>query len=252
MELANIFVVIGFTVIHVNSNLFNIERWDLTAKFSSLVGGISIAYVFFHLFPTLIHYQKDISRTFKLTSASAFQLIFGMILLGLIVFYFLEMAMQSSKLSVALDRLNNKTVSDDDFEQRHQRVFWAHIGSYALYNIIIGILLADQRFETSTTAIFYLVAVGLHFFTNNWVLRHHFTRLYDKYGRLLISLTVLVGFLIGLTFHIDHTIIALLEAFVAGGLILNAIKDELPQCKGNNFLIFLIGTVIYSFILIFI
>lgn len=252
MQLANIFVVFGFTFIHINSKFVNMEKWDINAKFSSFVGGISIAYVFFHLLPTLIHYQEDISEKFHLTSASAFQLIFGVILLGLIVFYFLEVAMQSTKLSMAIERLNHRTISDDRFEQRHQRIFWAHIGSYALYNIIIGILLADHRFETSTTAIFYLVAVGLHFFTNDWVLRRHFTSLYDKYGRLLISVTVLIGWLIGSTLHIDHTIIALLEAFVSGGLILNAIKDELPQCRGNNFSIFLIGTVLYSSILIFI
>ncbi len=252
MNFSNALVVFGFTFIHINSRLFHLDKVNITAKFSSFVGGISIAYVFFHLLPTLIHYQEDISYAFNLTSANAYQLIFGVILLGLVVFYFLEVAMQSAKVNVVISRINHKELTDKSFEQRHQQVFWAHIASYALYNIIIGILLADQRFETSTTAIFYLVAIGLHFFTNDWVLRHHFTDLYDKYGRLLISLTVIIGFFIGSTFHINHIIIGLLEAFVSGGLILNAIKDELPECRGSNFGIFLMGTALYSVILILI
>lgn len=250
MNYANALVVFGFTFIHINSRLFHFDKLNFTARFSSFVGGISIAYVFFHLFPTLIHYQEDISHTLNLPSASAFQLIFGTILLGLVVFYFLEMAMQSAKLNVMIRRIQHKELSDENFEQRHQHIFWAHMASYALYNTIIGILLADQRFETSSTAFFYLIAIGLHFFTNDWVLRHHFTDLYDKYGALIISLTVVFGFVLGQLVHMDHTVIALLEAFVSGGLILNAIKDELPACRGNNFGYFIAGTVLYSFILI--
>lgn len=250
MAIANTLIVFTFTLIHINASRFHLDKYEIASKFSSVVGGISIAYVFFHLLPGLIHAQEDIALKYHLTSATSFQLLFGMILLGLVVFYFLEVAMQSAKMNMFISRLRHQDISDQSFELRHQRVFWAHVGSYALYNLIIGVLLADQHFATTTTALFYLVAIGLHFFTNDWVLRHHFTDLYDKYGRLMITLSVLVGWLIGHAFAIDHAVVALLEAFVAGGLILNAIKDELPECSGSNMMYFISGTAVYSLLLI--
>lgn len=252
MHYTNAIVVVGFTFIHYFSKFFHLNKHSLIAKFSSLVGGVSIAYVFFHLLPSLIHYQADISTAYNLSATGAFQLLFATILFGLIVFYFLEVAMESSRLTMTIKRINNQDMSDASFEEAHQRVFWAHMAPYAIYNIIVGILLADQSFESTATALIYLMVIGLHLFTNDWVLRHHFTQLYDKFGRGIITFTVLLGWTIGFAFQINHIFIALLEAFVAGGIILNAIKDELPECKGSNFPLFLMGTAAYSLFLIFI
>lgn len=249
MRFASTFVVFGFSFIHMQSGSLRLDKENLISKFTSFVGGISIAYVLFVLIPSLLHSQEDIAETFHLTNASALQLVVGVLILGLLVFYYLERALESAKVNIFLDRLQYRNLSDQTFEQSHKRIFWVHIGSYAMYNLIIGILMADHAFETSFTAIFYLAVIGLHLFTNDWVLRHHFTDLYDRHGKLMISLAVVVGWLIGKYFHINHAVIYLLEAFVYGGLIFNALKDDLPQCRGNNAKYFILGTVFYSVLL---
>lgn len=234
----SLLVALGFTLIHFGSHHFRLHILSIS-QFSSFVGGISLAYVFFHLLPTLTAYEHEVSELFHLSSASSYHVIFGSILAGLVVFYFLEQAMETTKLNVGTGQ-----------KEVRSSVFWAHIGSYFGYNLIIGLLLSDQRFETNMTALFYLLAIGVHFLTNDWVLRHHFEKQYDRYGRKLLTVAVLVGWVIGHLLHIEHTIIGLLEAFVAGGMILNAIKDELPACKGRGFIPFLIGISMYALLLI--
>ncbi|GEN51534.1 hypothetical protein [Alkalibacterium pelagium] len=239
MSLTGLFLALGFSFIHLSSRHFKLRLFSVN-QFTSFVGGISLAYVFFHLIPTVQGYEHEVMETFHISSQNASHLIFGSMLVGIVVFYFLELALKSSRLKLA----------KRDFST--SGIFWAHIGSYFLYNFIIGILLSNQRFETTFTALLYLFAIGVHFMTNDWVLRHHFEKLYDRYGLKLLVASVLLGWLLGLTIHISHTYMGLLEAFVAGGLILNALKDELPACKGSGMTSFMVGLVFYSGLLMFI
>lgn len=234
----SLLLALGFSFIHFGSHRFRLHLLTVS-QFSSFVGGISLAYVFFHLLPTLTAYEHEVAEVFHLSQTNAYHVIFGSILAGLVVFYFLEQAMQTTQLNVGTGQT-----------QAHAGVFWAHIGSYFTYNLLIGLLLSDQGFETNMTAFFYLIAIGLHFWTNDWVLRHHFEKQYDRYGQKLLTVAVLIGWAIGSYMHIPHTFVGLLEAFVAGGMILNAIKDELPACKGRGFFPFLIGVSLYSLLLI--
>jgi len=237
VSVANIMVALGFTFIHLGSKYFKLHLFSVN-QFTSFVGGISLAYVFFHLIPTIQSYQHDVMESFSLSATNASHLIFGSILAGIVVFYFLELLLKSTRINIA-----NKSFGSSG-------LFWAHIGAYFLYNFIIGILLSDIGFTSTVTAFFYLFAIGLHFLTNDWVLRHHFEDLYDRYGIKLLVAAVLIGWLIGVLIRIPHVVMGLLEAFVAGGLILNAIKDELPACRGNGMTSFMVGLVSYTIILL--
>lgn len=237
MPLTSLFVALGFSFIHLSSRHFKLRLFSVN-QFTSFVGGISLAYVFFHLLPTVQAYEHEVMETFHLSSQNASHLIFGSMLLGIVVFYFLELGLKSSRIK--LIKKNAHTSG----------IFWAHIGSYFLYNFIVGLLLSHHLFESSITALLYLVAIGIHFLTNDWVLRHHFESLYDRYGLNLLVISVLLGWGIGLILTIPHTYIGLLEAFVAGGLVLNALKDELPACRGNGLTSFMTGLILYSGLLI--
>lgn len=237
MPVTNIIVAIGFTFIHLSSKYLDFKHVSVN-QLTSFIGGISLAYVFFHLIPTVQSYQHDVMETFHVNATNASHLIYGSVLAGIVVFYFLELALKSTRF-----RLASKTIQSNG-------VFWGHMGAYFLYNFIIGVLLSDQRFETTFTAIFYLLAIGLHFVTNDWVLRHHFQDLYDRYGLKLLAGSVIIGWFLGINIHIPHTVMGLMEAFVAGGLILNAIKDELPECRGNGLTSFMLGLISYTIILL--
>lgn len=237
MTATSLAVALGFTFIHIGSKHFKLRIFTVN-QFTSFVGGISLAYVFFHLIPTIRTYEHEVMESFHINATNASHVIFGSMLLGIIIFYFLEVALKSSRLKMMKNT------------QPSTAMFWAQIGSYFMYNFIIGILLTTQQFQSSVTALFYLVAIGIHFLTNDWVLRHHFKSLYDSYGLKLLVIGVLAGFVLGANIHVSHLLVGLLEAFVAGGLTLNAIKDELPACHGTGLTSFMVGLSLYSVILL--
>ena len=237
MSLTGLAVALGFTFIHIGSIHFTLRVFTVN-QFTSFVGGISLAYVFFHLIPTVRTYELEVMNSFHLNAVNASHVISGSILLGIIIFYFLEVGLKSTRLKM----MKNTHHSTGPF--------WATIGSYFIYNFIVGVLLSTHHFKTPVTALFYLLAIGVHFLTNDWVLRHHFKILYDTYGLKLLVLAVLSGFIIGTIIHVPHLFIGLLEAFVAGGLTLNAIKDELPACSGKGLTSFMLGLSFYSVLLL--
>ena len=90
----------------------------------------------------------------------------------------------------------------------------------------------------------------LHFTVNDHALRSHHKALYDRFGRWLLALAVIGGYLIGTTYMLNEASIAILWAFVAGGLILNVIKDELPQHRETSLAAFLTGMSGYAALLV--
>lgn len=237
MSVAGLAVALGFTFIHIGSKHFKLRIFTVN-QFTSFVGGISLAYVFFHLIPTVRTYEIEVMETLQINEVNASHVISGSILLGIIIFYFLEVALKSTRFKM-MKHTHHST-----------GLFWATIGSYFLYNFIVGFLLSTHQFKSPATALFYLLAIGFHFLTNDWVLRHHFKVLYDKYGLKILVIAVLSGFILGANIHVPHLFVGLLEAFVAGGLTLNAIKDELPACRGTGVTSFMIGLTVYSVLLL--
>lgn len=225
-------------MIHVNSRRLRLYKIT-TQQFTSFVGGISVAYLVFYLLPSLSHYHSDVAKMFNLTIAHSNHLLIGAVLIGGALYYILERALQTTKITMSLKE-----------KEGRYNVFWTHIASYFGYNFIVGILLSQQNFETIVTAIFYLIAIGIHFLTNDWVLRHHFKEQYDAYGRKIICSAVLFGLAFGMLFPIHQAVTGLLEAVIAGSMIINAVKDELPHCKGKGFPPFFMGLAIYPVILL--
>lgn len=238
MGVNNLSIALGLTLVHYNAKHLRSYKIN-TNQFTSFVSGMSIAYILLHLIPEVINFQNEIANLFQLTLDNSMYLILVTILLGSGIFFVLERGLQKTKL--------NQRLKED---YGHKSTFWIHIGSYFIYNLIIGVLLSVQRFETNILALFYLIAIGIHLLTNNWTIRQDFKNQYDLYGRKIICGAVLLGWLLGTVFPIHLAIIGLLEAFVAGSIILNAVEDELPYSKGKGFRPFLTGAVLYSLLLL--
>ena len=99
--------------------------------------------------------------------------------------------------------------------------------------------------------LFYFIALGVHFITNDWSLRKEHQHTYDQYGRVLLTLAILLGWLIGALTELNELLLSILQAFIAGGVILNVMKEELPQEQESSISSFLIGSFGYSLLLIF-
>ena len=74
--------------------------------------------------------------------------------------------------------------------------------------------------------------------------------MYDLIGRWLLAGAIIFGWVLGETFHLDEAAIAAIWALVAGGIILNVLKEELPEEQESHFGMFFAGAGLYSLVLL--
>ncbi|GAB3067147.1 hypothetical protein ACFOU0_00305 [Salinicoccus sesuvii] len=233
--------VVGFVVIHLVSKQMKFLKVTPRSKFLSIAGGISVAYVFMHLLPELGEYQQEFEGAiegFEFLESH----IYIIALLGLVVFYGLEQLAKNSKRQGDLKGTHKASSS----------VFWLHISSFGLYNAIIGYLLLRGEYQSEWGMLFYFVAMGIHFITNDKALRSAHKEDYDRYGRWLLAIAITVGWLIGMFTELNILVISILTAFLAGGVILNVMKEELPEERESSFPAFFTGMLGYTVLLLII
>ncbi len=114
---------------------------------------------------------------------------------------------------------------------------------------MIGYLLLRGELDTIGTLVLYTIALGVHFVINDASLREHHKRAYQRVGRWLVSAAVLLGVAAGFLAEISERALALLLAFIAGGVVLNVLKEELPNENRAQFIPFLLGAALYAALL---
>ena len=123
------------------------------------------------------------------------------------------------------------------------------MGSYGIYNALIGYLLVREDRGWQSLALF-VIGIGLHFFVNDHGLRQHHKQLYHRYGRWIRSTAIVVGWFVGISTTIHEAVTASVVAFLAGGILLNTFKEELPDERKSRFWAFAAGAIGYSLILL--
>lgn len=227
--------IIGFVLIHLFSRNMKFLDSVPRSRFMSVVGGISVAYVFLHLLPELGHFQRELEGKLEGSAWGFIEThIYLMAMIGLCIFYGLEVIVKKSK-----KKGGNRTKPESG-------IFWIHIGTFVLYNALIGYLLVYDRFESGWGTFFYFIAMGLHFITIDKSMRNSHEEDYDKYGRWLLASAIIAGWLVGIWTQVAEVIVSFLVALLAGGVILNVMKEELPEERESSFLSFSIGMFSYS------
>ncbi|CAM5361870.1 hypothetical protein SAFG77S_06900 [Streptomyces afghaniensis] len=221
--------VIGFIFIHFFSKTMKFIKDSPRSRFLSIAGGIAVSYVFIHLMPELSKHQRVLEQLgdkgiFHLFENHAYLIA----LLGLTIFYGLEKMVKKSKTGV----------------------FWIHITSFFVYNALIGYLLIRETYRSNWGMLFYFLAMAVHFVTNDHSLRKDHKEIYDHFGRWLLTLAILFGWMVGLFTELKEIYISMLTAFLAGGIILNVLKEELPEERESSFIAFFLGLVSYSVLLL--
>ncbi len=195
-----------------------------------MAGGISVAYVVVHLLPEIAEYQEAIGEVAPTAVASLERHAYLLALVGLAVFYGVELR----------SRAAHRTEGDDGAATAFS------FASYAVYNAVIGYLLAHRE----GGPVLFAVAMGLHFLVNDHGLREHHERAYHQRGRWLVSAAVVVGALVGVAAEVPEAVIGLLVAFIGGGTILNVLKEELPEQRHSRFGAFVAGAAAYTAVLL--
>lgn len=213
----------------------------------SLAAGVSVAYVFVHVLPEIGRANRtieidvsqtalDVSPTVASTPvALAENHAYLITLVGFVGYYGLERLVRCSQ-----------NASGDDAPS--PGVFGLHLGSFAVYNGLIGFLLVHREGGTGSLWLFAL-ALGLHLLVTDFSLRDRYPDRYHDRGRWLLSLALLLGTGIGLATGPYPTLTDVLFAFLGGGIVLNVVKEELPAERQSRFWAFALGTGVYAVLL---
>ncbi len=198
----------------------------------SLGGGISLAYVFTAFMAEVTELQQHLIPVEVPVLGYLIEHIHLLMLLGIVTVYGLEGLAQSSKQESLL----------------HPRVFWVHIGFFSFYSLLLGYLLQHTPQEW-LSCLMLTFALALHLIVLSKELFEHHPHLFEHRGRWLLSGSLLSGWMMGQGSLFPELALAASIAFVAGVLIFQVLKHELPETEGH-FGAFLAGVVGFGGLLV--
>ena len=226
MILLKISLLTGLSLIHLFGNKLKLEGIPRSI-WLSIAGGASVAYIFVHLLPELAAIEEELHLiNFEHT-------IYLIALIGLCFIYGLEKYAKSQS-------------------EESKDTFWTHIFSYSIYNFIIGFLLINRPEEHGVIPlVMFFLAMGFHFFVDDYGLYFHHQKRYLHSGRWIISGAVFLGGILAYLSVVPKLAVDLALAFLAGGVIMNVLKEELPEERKSRYWAFLVGVGGYSLLIYF-
>ncbi|RHB49373.1 hypothetical protein [Exiguobacterium sp. AM39-5BH] len=202
-------------------------------KWFSFSSGIAITYFFMYLLPSLNKRQYTL-RVEWLDLALPSE-IYVISLLGFTVFYG---TMRVVRTPYFKDETIDQNVS-----------YWLQVTLLTAY-MSFSAYVVTATSVTFVARSFYATALGVHFLAVGHDLYRHYGECYIRQGRYLLSGAILIGgffsHFIDLASHVE----AILFAFVAGAMILNIVKFELPSDRNLHFRTFVLAVVSYGGLLL--
>ncbi|ELZ05508.1 hypothetical protein [Natrialba asiatica] len=237
-SLLTVLLVIGVALAHflpdIRSETTRISRHSIL----SIAGGISLVYAFLHLFPELDAHRGSLAGVELGIATLTEHHIYILVFVGVALFYGLE------RIATVVDTL--PVASKVGISKP---VFWVHIGGFVVYNAFIGYVLVQGQTGTENTVLFAF-AMAFHLFGNDEALEQHYQMLYRQRGRWILASAVVVGAVIGAVYTMDDALFTILLGLLTGGVVFNAIKDELPRTRESRFWAFVSGALVYAAILV--
>lgn len=228
MALSAVLAALVLSAVHVLAPTVATEKRISGRNWLSLAGGISAGYVFALLLPELAVRQAALpARELRLIAERE---IFISALAGMAACYWLE-------------HLARRAPNDSSGWQlgRVDPGLRIHAVAFASYSALAGYLLIGKSGEGTAELAAYTFAFGLHFFVNDQFLRRFHGAAHDRWLRWSLAGAVIAGFALGAAFPVSEALESHAYAFVAGAMILNIFKEELPEERQGNVGLFILG-----------
>jgi hypothetical protein len=210
----------------------------------SFAGGVAVTYIFLHVLPELAVHQRTFAHELQLSDSAAEAWIYLISLVGLVFFFGLENAARRSR---------GRRLAATGESRLEREVKWVHLGSFFFFNFLVGYLLLHREQTGLWSLAIYAAAMLLHFATSDFGQRQDHAEDYDAETRWILAGGVVTGWVVGaLDRQVPPILIGSLFAFLAGGVVLNTLKEELPEDKESRFLPFAAGAAAYAVLLLII
>ena len=152
-------------------------------------------------------------------------------LIGVLIFYGIQKVVRKAQK-------NDKT-------NQARTLFWLQILFFGFYNMLVAYTIISHD-VLGVQAVFYGLAVGLHFVAVAHDLWREYADIYNKVGRYVLAMGIIAGWIMGMTVHLSPLIESIISAFISGAMILNVLKYELPPDDEAHFPTFAIGVISYT------
>lgn len=238
MAYISFLLTVFLSIIHLVGYRLKFLNTIPRSRWLSFGGGVSVSYVFIHLLPELSSGQAVVMESKFFLGNFVNHHLYLVSLAGLVLFYSLERIIRRKK----------EIISQGSLDQGG--IFWLHISSFSLYNILIGYTMVNRDEGGIPSLFLFAVAMGFHFLINDFGLLHHHKNDYIKKGRWFLSISVIVGWISGVAISIPEISVLIIFAFLSGGIILNTLKEELPDERKSRLDAFIGGVLAYATILI--
>ena len=240
MYMIGVLLAVGLAITHSLSSYIPIFSWLPKHRWTSFAGGVSLTFIFLEVFPELGHAQEELHHSKFFLMHYLENHVYILSLLGLSLFYLLDSAALKARA---------KTINPNTPAPAHANVFWIHIAAFAGMNATTGYLIQELSHSHWFSCLLFFIAIALHFFIIDEHLLEHHPCLYTKYGRWILAGAVVLGASLGQSTQLDAIGVSLIWAFLAGSIILNVLKRELPDEKESCGWSFLTGILVFSSLL---
>jgi hypothetical protein len=205
----------------------------------SFASGMSAAYVFIRMMPELHEAREIIVESAAESVALPYEgiSIYFVALIGFLFFY-------------GLDVLRSRASGGHGEATREQGSGSMHITGMATYAGLMSYLLVRGSDGLIATTVLYTVAFGAHFLALQHSLLDEYGEAFRRTGRWVMAASCVAGWLIGVVLPLPAYVLALLVAFISGGVIMNSAVMELAEGKHGRFLPFVAGSLVYGFLLL--
>lgn len=228
-EALSFVAVVIFAAVHLLAPFAGRLPWASQGRFLSFGGGVAISYVFMDLLPKLGTSNALVQRLLYGLFPYIERHVFIAALTGFLLFF-------------SLDRVPSTGGRDGKL--------WLSVASYALFNFLVGYAVSDIHNPEVQPLALFTFAMALHYFTNDYSLNAAHGDDYRKMGRWVLILSLFLGWAVGLGTELSQTAVALVSAFIGGGVIMNVIRHELPVEKPNSLAAFLMAAAGYTILLL--
>ncbi len=198
--------------------------------FLSFAGGVSVAYVFLDMLPNLVEYNKPIGEYLIsnqwLTPFTELS-IYIVALIGFLIYYGFELFAERY----------------DSVNHNNRVIYQLHLVMFCIYNGLITYTMSLRALTGMTYTVLFTFAMALHFV----LMDRKFCRLYpiqfNHFGRFFLISALFAGWFLSAVFDpVRVMFVALMTAFLAGSILLNVFREELPNSDLASFRWFVLGT----------
>lgn len=216
------------------------------AKILSFFGGVTAAYVFLDLIPSLEATRIHLQNVFgSIPPFIAYLAVPGLAFIGFMVFFILEHFAVYSRT-----KGTPKETGETKDESSSKLAFAIHLSTVVFLSLVIGYILRFEAEAGFIPLLLYTFALSLHFIILDNSMERHYKGLYVRFGRYVAGLMPLVGWSVSVLFPESESEGYLLLALVLGVILFNAIKDEIPKGGGRASGLFVAGALLYSVLIL--